>query len=231
MPRRASRQRWAVTLAALLLAAGFAWLGVWQIERRAWKHDLIARVDRRVAALPVDAPGPARWPQVTRERDEYRRVSLTGRFLPGRDTFVTASTVLGPGYWLLSPFAERRGFTVIVNRGFVPDRRRVPTSPSPNVTGLLRISEPGGDLLRSNDPAAALWYSRDVPAIAAAHGVVAAPYFVDAAGEPQDPPFPRGGLTVIAFSDNHLIYATTWFALAALTMGVATAWLRRPRPD
>ena len=49
------------------------------------------------------------------------------------------------------------------------------------VTGLLRITEPGGGFLRHNNPAANQWYSRDVQAIAAARGLThVAPYFIDA---------------------------------------------------
>ncbi len=38
------------------------------------------------------------------------------------------------------------------------------------MTGLLRLSEPKGAFLRSNDPKDDRWYSRDVAAIAAARG-------------------------------------------------------------
>jgi len=101
------------------------------------------------------------------------------------------------------------------------------------LTGLLRIAEPGGGFLRDNDPARNRWFSRDVAAIAAARGLsgsasnaapVVAPFFVDAA-RGQDPAGapdrPVGGLTVISFQNNHLVYAVTWYALALM---VAGAW-------
>jgi surfeit locus 1 family protein len=83
------------------------------------------------------------------------------------------------------------------------------------VTGLLRLTEPKGAFLRSNDPAANRWYSRDVAAIAASQGIATvAPYFIDAdrAGDG----WPRGGMTTVRFPNNHLVYALTWFALAGL---------------
>ena len=54
---------WAILLAALavtglILVAALAALGTWQVQRRTWKHDLIARVEARVHADPVAAPGP-----------------------------------------------------------------------------------------------------------------------------------------------------------------------------
>jgi surfeit locus 1 family protein len=53
------------------------------------------------------------------------------------------------------------------------------------IGGLLRISEPHGGFLRSNDPAADRWFSRDVQAIATARGLAnVAPYFIDAEAAP-----------------------------------------------
>lgn len=222
---------------AIAVAAAFAVLvalGTWQLERRAWKLELIERVETRVHAPPVPAPGRAEWPLVTAARDEYRHVRLTGVFLNDRETLVTASTVLGPGYWVLTPLRrDDDGTLVLVNRGFVPDDRRDPASrPGGSVagpvavTGLLRISEPGGMWLRPNVPAAGRWFSRDVAAIAAARGLgEVAPYFVDADAVPGGgPELPVGGLTVTTFPNNHLLYAATWYGLAlALLFGVVQA--------
>ncbi|MDB5653910.1 MAG: Surfeit locus 1 family protein, partial [Tardiphaga sp.] len=83
-------------------------------------------------------------------------------------------------------------------------------------TGLLRVSEPKGGFLRSNDPAADRWFSRDVAAIAQKRGLAeVAPYFIDAAAVPGVA-VPVGGLTVISLPNNHLVYAITWFVLAAM---------------
>lgn len=212
-----------VGVGAALLFVGFLALGFWQVQRLAWKTELIAQVDARVHAAPVPAPGPGQWPGVNRKDDQYRRVTAHGVFLNDRETLVQAVTDLGGGFWVMTPLRTDRGFVVLVNRGFVPPERRDPSSrPAPqgaqSVTGLLRITEPGGGFLRRNDPAADRWFSRDVSAIAEAEGVTgAAPYFIDAeAGAPNA--WPRGGLTVIRFANSHLIYALTWFGMAALTL-------------
>jgi surfeit locus 1 family protein len=90
------------------------------------------------------------------------------------------------------------------------------------VTGLLRITEPKGGFLRHNDPAAQRWYSRDVDAIAAQLNLAqAAPYFIDADTALDGPGQPRGGLTVVEFPNNHLVYCITWFALALMLAGGA----------
>ena len=219
------RSRFATGALLGLAALGvfvFGALGVWQLERRVWKLALIARVEARVHAAPRAAPGATEWPRITRQAHEYRRISARGRFLGDHETFVRALTELGAGYWVMAPLRTDQGFVVLVNRGFVPSGRR-DAAPAPRgeteVTGLLRMSEPKGGFLRSNDPQRDLWYSRDVGAIATRRGLQdVAPYFLDAQS-PSGAGGPVAGLTVLAFPNNHLIYALTWFMLAALSGG------------
>ena len=193
----------------------FVALGTWQVKRRAWKLDLIARVEQRVHAPAVPAPGPAQWSNVTAAADEYRHVTATGTFLDSSQTLVQAVTDLGAGYWVLTPLRQADGSVVLINRGFVPadDRGRVrpgaplgtwvvdgstaavasiggdgrPAAATSTVTGLLRMTEPRGAFLRHNNPAANQWYSRDVQAVAAARGLShVAPYFIDAEANRTD---------------------------------------------
>jgi surfeit locus 1 family protein len=53
-----------------------------------------------------------------------------------------------------------------------------------------------------------------------------APYFIDADASGNRPGGPVGGLTVVAFRNHHLIYALTWFGLAALSGYAAYRALR-----
>ncbi len=217
---------------AILGIAGFMALGIWQVERRAWKLDLIARVDQRSHAAPAAAPGPAAWLATSRGNDEYRRVTASGTFMQGKDALVQAVSDLGAGFWVMSPLRTDAGFTVLVNRGFVsPDERKAgafaaPASPV-TVTGLLRISEPKGGFLRTNDPGAGRWFSRDVAEIAASQKLDAvAPYFIDADKSLDAPGQPHGGLTVVSFPNNHAVYMLTWFGLA-LMLAVAAVYVGR----
>lgn len=205
-------------LAALFGAAAllFVALGVWQVERRAWKLRLIAAVDARLRAAPAAAPGPGA--RVTAKGDAYRRVRATGVFDHRRAALVQAVTERGPGFWLLTPLTTAAGWTVLINRGFTPDAGAPVRRPRGlvAVTGLLRVTEPGGGFLRANDPAADRWFSRDVAAIARSRGLpAAAPYFIDA--DAGGTGYPVGGLTVVRFRNPHLAYALTWFALAGLS--------------
>lgn len=226
-------RRWLPVVLSLLGALGLGALGVWQLERLEWKRALIDRVETRVHAAPVPAPGPAQWPALNRDNAEYLRVRVEGRFLPGRETLVQAVTERGGGFWVMAPLRTNEGFIVLVNRGFVPLEQR---DPAPRVqpgavtiTGLVRMTEPGGAFLRRNAPAENRWYSRDVAAITHAQGIhgAIAPYFIDAEADPTaDARLPVGGLTVIKFRNSHLQYAITWFALALMVAAFGVSILR-----
>ena len=205
----------------LFLFAGFMGLGMWQVQRLAWKTALIERVDNRIHAAPVDAPAPD--VTITRNDHEYLRVKATGRFRHDLETPVKAVTDLGAGWWIMTPLETDQGFTVLVNRGFVPAEIKSPdsrpaASEQATVTGLLRLDEGHSGFMRDNDPAANNWYAREVKAILDARGVTGetASYFIDAqptADTPADS-YPRAGLTVVRFANSHLVYALTWFGLA-----------------
>ncbi|WP_423709930.1 SURF1 family protein [Undibacterium sp. WLX3042] len=218
----------------------FAFLGTWQIYRLQWKIDLIARVEQRVHAPANAAPDQRFWPGVNVANDEYRHVQVSGQLLSEQTSYVQASTVLGSGYWMLTPLRQSDGSIVLINRGFVPAQNKTTSAAQPqlqtkqevSVTGLLRMPEPGGGFLRKNDAAADRWYSRDVAAIAKKHSLSpVAPYFIDADAADSQPDAgyksllsneaqaPVGGLTVISFHNNHLVYALTWYALALMVAG------------
>jgi surfeit locus 1 family protein len=198
--RRRPTMRLAGLAGAALMCAGFLALGCWQLWRLQWKLALIERVNQRVHATPVPAPGPAQWPHLSATADEYLRVTAAGTWLPTYSTRVQASTELGTGFWLLTPLCRPDGTVLLVNRGFVPARPAdyAPAAPArapanaclphgaggqgeATITGLLRLSEPRGSVVRYNDAASSRWYSRDVDAIAGAHRLRrVAPYFIDA---------------------------------------------------
>jgi surfeit locus 1 family protein len=228
--------------ASLLLLAciGFIALGNWQLQRRAWKLDLIARVDARLQAPVAPAPGRDEWERLTVSNDEYRHVCINGTLLNGKETLVQAATRLGPGSWVLTPLQAADGSLVFINRGFVDRDHRDPASRTAtdpenpqHFCGLLRFSEPRGAFLHHNDPLHDRWHSRDIAAIAAARGLErtsVAPYFLDADAGADPSSWPVGGLTVVQFHNNHLSYALTWYGLALLSVAGLFLLLRR-HPD
>jgi surfeit locus 1 family protein len=229
-------------LPALLAFAALIALGIWQIERKAWKEGLIASLTQRLAAPPQALPQAKDWAGLDRAADEYRRVKFTATLDHTREALVFAAAsafrpdVTSPGYWVFTPARLGDGSIVVVNRGFVPDARRDPNSRSQGqiaapieITGALRWPDERHWFTPADDPAHNLWFTRDPAGIAAGKGldpntVALAPFYVE-----QEAPTPPGGLPqpgklVIALPDNHLQYALTWFGLAAVLAAVFGFW-------
>ena len=235
-----------LTVVGIALFIGFISLGTWQVQRRAWKLELIARIDQRVHAQPVALPPVAMWPQVGKDSHEYLPVQAKGHWLEGRSVLTQAVTEAGAGFWLLTPLQQADGTQVLINRGFVPAEQRkdfaqrIAQAPrgqgveAVTVAGLLRLSEPKGGFMRENAPQEDRWHSRDVQAIAQAKQLPqAAPFFVDA-GLPTQAPvaadvWPRPGMTVIQFTNTHAVYALTWYGLALMVLGAAWLVVRHER--
>jgi surfeit locus 1 family protein len=220
-----------IVTATFFAIIGFAILvslGIWQLERKTWKENLIATLNTRIAAPPhalSSSPNQA--------ADEFSRVQLHGTFIPNQSALVFTSgsalrpDIATPGYWVLSPLRTDDGRIVVVNRGYVAGKD-APPPPSGEVdlVGALRWPDEGGMFTPADDPQHNLWYSRNPVAIAAAKGWgQVAPFFVEQE-TPQLANAPRAGPLVVHLRDAHLQYAITWFGLAAGLAGVYLAWLR-----
>jgi surfeit locus 1 family protein len=241
MTEGAASLRRGVLIPSIAAAAGFAVLlslGVWQLDRKAWKEGLIATIEQRLSAPPIALPEPATWPQLRAAEDEFLRVAVTAEFLNDREALVFTSgsalreTSSGPGYWVFTPARLGGGALVMVNRGFVPDgKQQPPTRPDSevagpiNMVGVLRWPELPGVFTPAADPARNMWFSRDSDAIAADKGLSVAPFYLEL--ESPDPPggVPHAGRLHPTLPNNHFGYALTWLGLAGVLVGVYGTWL------
>jgi surfeit locus 1 family protein len=226
-------------------------LGTWQVQRKAWKEALIASLTERTDAAPIALPAAKNWTRLDPVRDEYSHVKFTAQFDNAAEALVFGSAsafrpdVGGAGYWVFTPARLGDGSVVIVNRGFVPENKKDPSSRATGqiaglveIVGSLRWPDARHWFTPNDDAAHNLFFLRDPGAIAAAKNLGAvAPFYVE-----QESPVPPGGLPqpgklVVTLPDNHLQYAITWYGLAAALVGVFVAWARtsrrrdRPRLD
>jgi surfeit locus 1 family protein len=234
----------AFTLAGVAILIG---LGIWQLDRKVWKENLIATVTERLERAPEALPAPAGWARLTAAADEYRHVTFPAEFLAGQEALVyTAGSafrpdVQGAGYWVFAPARLAGGSIVLVDRGFVPAERKDAATRAlgapqgvVDIVGVMRWPEARGMFTPADEPQNNVWYLRDSTAIAAAKKWdTAAPFYVE-----QEAPVPPGGLPkpgklTVTLPDNHLQYAITWFGLALGLAGVYVVWLagrlRRPQ--
>lgn len=235
----------ALTMVAVLLSLGF-----WQLQRRDEKHRLITALHQRLAAEPVALSAAPDWPSLDPAHDEFRRVRFTATYLKLPDAMVYSSgsavrdDVAGPGTWAFLPARLADGRIVVINAGFVPntmqergaeDRAVAPLRSGEPVTltGYLRFPEQPGLFAPAPNLDKRLWFTRDVPAMAAALGwdrpAAVAPFYVDLEAPVPAAGVPKPGRLGVHLRDNHLQYAITWLGLA-LAVAVAFAfWLHGQR--
>jgi len=231
------------TLVALMLLVG---LGLWQLERLAWKTDLIARIDARAHGAPGGIVPESGWSAWDAQADEFRKVRLTGLFEHDKEALVhglfagegTGTPILG--FFVFTPLRLPDGARVLVNRGFIPadlrDPAARPQSPpggEATITGLVRAPEPRTLFTPADVPAERRFFVKDPAIIATAEALDrTAPFYVEADATPNPGGWPKGSGTRLEIPNNHLQYALTWFALALTLVGVFAAFARkRPPPD
>jgi surfeit locus 1 family protein len=216
-------------------------LGVWQLDRKVWKEDLIARLNARLSHAPQDLPPRAGWPQLHQDGEEFRRVAFPAEFLDGEEALVyTAGSPLrpdvkGPGYWVFAPARLAGGSIVLVNRGFVPPERKDPTERAEgtphgvvDVVGVMRWPEARGAFTPADDPKKNIWFLRDSKSIADfKKWATVAPFYIDQEGPVPAGGWPKPGQLEVRLPDDHLQYAITWFGLALALAGVYVVWLAR----
>jgi len=231
----------------LLMVTMFIGLGLWQLQRRAEKHALIAALIERLAVAPVSLPPPAQWNALTPGLDEFRRVSFSATYAAAPDAMVYSSgsavrdDISGPGTWAFMPARLSSGETVVINSGFaqntMQDRSqqdravtRLVTGEPVMLTGYIRFPEAAGLLTPAENIAKRLWFTRDHLAMARTLGWgEVAPFYLDLELPMPASGIPKPGPLEVHLKDHHLQYAVTWFTLAGAVVIAFGIWSRGQR--
>ncbi len=207
------------SLPAILVMIGLA---VWQVERLHWKEALIAERISRTSAAPIGLPpvGADLAPL------EFRRVAVTGTFDHGHEFYLAARSQNGNvGYWIGTPFKTEQGETVLINRGWVPEEKKLPEARAEaqatgtvTINGVIRLPQVKAYFQPENEAAKNVWFYIDPRQMAAFAGLpMRDDFYLDADAAPNPGGFPIGGQTRIELPNDHLQYAITW-ALLALSL-------------
>ena len=217
-----------ISLPILVLSLG---LGLWQMERREWKGDILDRITTNQAAPPMTLE---QLLSGTPLRHEYGRVKLAGTFQHDHEFFLAARSLKNKvGLQVIVPFKTDDGRLVLFDRGWVPARDpagRAAGQPTGRVevTGLVRRSQIRARFAPENVPDKNVWFQVDVPLMRKMAGAAPDPqldsFFLESDGTPNPGGVPVGGQTRLEIPNDHLQYAITWFLLALAMAGVYLAY-------
>lgn len=199
-------------------------LGVWQLQRMAWKEALLAQISAEIEAPPVALP-----PEVDASM-KYLPVLFSGRTTGEEIDVLSGTREAGGGYQIVSGFVLDDGRRILLDRGFVDqDHKRAPRPATDlSVLGNLHWPQEKSSATPAPNLAQNIWFARDVDAMAAQLDtlpilVVAAQVEGDAQGvEPI-------AVAIEGIPNNHLSYAVQWFMIAAAWAGMTVALIWRIR--
>lgn len=230
------------TIAVLVfMAVGIAVLcalGTWQVKRLFWKEALIAEVEERTSQKPMNLTEFLET-QTDKNTWPYSPVMTQGIYDHSKEVFFFTTSIEGRSGWNVhTPMLLDNGKYLIVNRGFIPYDRQAPekrlegqVTGKQQLAGLVRVpeKEKPNDWFPENQPEKRELYWRDYDVftdlMGKDEGREFVPLFVDANDAPVPGGSPKGGTTIIAFSNSHLQYAVTWYGLALALLGVGGYFL------
>ncbi len=223
----------AAMLAALAVLVG---LGLWQLQRLHWKQGLLAQIEARTKGPPITLEDAVALAREGRDPNYYR-VRVDGRFHHAKERYLYAVSDGRVGWHIITPLETEDGDMVLVDRGFVPDELKDPSSRAlgqvdklVTVTGIVRSPEIQGPFIPDNEPEANRWFWRDLAGMARsalpAGAIQVAPFFLDADKSEVPGGWPEGGQTRLETTNNHLQYAITWFLLGACLLIVYGLYVR-----
>ena len=223
---------WPTVISLPILAFSLA-LGVWQMERREWKRDILDRIAQNQAAPAVAFADLIKADPL---RHEYGRVRVAGTFLHDKEFHLAARSLRNKvGMQIVTPLRLDDGRIILFDRGWVPSEQKEGASRAAGqlagrveLTGVVRRSQIQRQFAPDNVPDKNVWFHVDVPLMRKLAGGTPDPrldaFFLEADATPNPGGVPIGGQTRLDIPNDHLQYAITWFAIALALAGVYLAY-------
>lgn len=197
-------------------------LGVWQVQRLAWKEDMLARIEAQIGGAPVPLDQAA--------LDEFQPVSARGTFTGDELHVLTSIKRIGAVYRVVAAFETQDGRRIMVDRGFIPTTAKDADRPAEaaEIIANFRTVAETDRFTPEPDLTANIWFARDVPAMAEALGAEPILLILRETSE-TDPPVTPFPVDTSGIPNDHLNYAITWFSLAAVWAAMTGYFLLRGR--
>jgi surfeit locus 1 family protein len=213
-------------------------LGVWQVQRLKWKTALLAHI-AALQSAPAEPIGVVLRRAPAGIDVDFTRVETACPEVETTPVLRLYAINQGlAGYRLITAcrLADGPYGSILVDRGFIPMPGDDQPRPIPGksidvpVVGVLRSPDARTFATAPNQPAANLWYWRDIAGMARTLGAPRpAPVFLMLESPAPADMTPRPAAVPTNIPNNHLGYAITWFGLAAALAGVYLAVLLRRR--
>ena len=216
---------WGMVVFGVLGTAILLSLGIWQLQRLAWKQEVLRAIESKILAPAVKIPQT-----VLPDAHSLLPVRAEGRYKGVTVRVLVSQKIYGAGYRLITAFELVDGRTIMLDRGFTSVRSEIPSTPQGRgqVIGNLQWPQEIDSFTPENDLAANIWFARDVARLA--EHLKAEPVLLvlrDSSFETEAAtPLPKMTANI---PNDHMNYAITWFSLALIWLGMSGYFLYRSR--
>ena len=239
MPASTRIQSFAIVVVSLIALAGLLALGAWQVLWMQWQDNLTEQSKSIEGSQAINIDDLHAGLEYGFDVN-LLRVRLNGFYRNDLERYVSAPQDGEPGYRIITPFIDERGYIVLVDRGWVGEaERNLDSRADPrniegktSVSGVSRVnatsmiwSYPAAD--QENN----IWYWFDRRGIASSlpegiantgeQAAIVAALFVqiEPGGEAGEGRLPQISALDVGSSFKHLAFASAAFALATLLAG------------
>lgn len=203
-------------------------LGTWQVNRLQWKTAMIEEFKERANAEAI-------YPAFDGAPVEFQRITMNGQFRHDETVYLTGRTYEGnAGFHVVTAFESDKGDRFFVNRGWVSEGYREPSSRPFSMSeapfqleGIVRLAQRQGQFVPDNEPERGFWFTMKPDEVAAFLQVPSAEqaYYIDAVRvEGAKLKLPIAAEVKIEVRNSHLNYAVTWYGIALSLVGVYFAF-------
>jgi surfeit locus 1 family protein len=186
----------------------FCSLGTWQIYRLQWKQNLINQISQGLKSSPVQY-----FPNI---KKNYQRVTLNGEYHFENQIYLYSLNDKGkPGFDVITPFKTTRKENVLINRGWIKKNFKNNSEinlPSKKIIGMLRSANRKNFFTPDNNINKNIWFSINLEDVYKITGKKFNKFIVYL--EDQNIEIPKPKKITVKVSNNHLIYAITWYSIS-----------------
>ena len=197
-------------------------LGTWQVKRLFWKNNIISSYIEKFEKNKIVYDKSFKYDST----QEFRRVSIKGKFLNNKETLIIGKTFEGnAGFHIVTPILTNENKVVLINRGWISEKLKLKKSrpftiieEEVTVDGIIRKPQQRGYFVPENDKKGNFWFTIKPNEIKKAHELnkydFEENFFVDSIRNKKIKTLPIAALGKPNFRNQHLSYAITWYSLA-----------------
>lgn len=215
-----------ITLFSLIISLICFCLSGWQVKRLFWKSNLIDNLELAYKSSPTNINNL----YVDLQEFKYKKILVEGAFI-NKNMYLEPRVYNGQvGFNLVSPFLLKDGRIILIDRGWIREKKFSNDGNEKNVflQGILKKSGKTNFFTPANVPKDNSWFYVDISQMSEYVGLnLINGVFLELINEDSFNNYPITKKPKVELPNNHLQYAITWTILGFIFLVMNYIYLRR----